>query len=191
MIAHHCVGVGVGLRRGPDSDRMPKPGTAVRASGTSLTGLFGVGPVIAAAIIGEVRDVSRFKNRPLRRLQRHRADRGLLRPALTHREALRSLKRQISDAAFACLRTDARRAAHGARRAARGRPGQGPGRAVGERLCSQRGRITPQKTGSSGKPLRGLATTLRPWTATRPAKPLDTKRHSIWAVGPLPATVRT
>ena len=37
--------------------------TAVRASGTSLTSLFGVGPVIAATIIGEVRDVSRFKNR--------------------------------------------------------------------------------------------------------------------------------
>jgi transposase len=37
--------------------------TAVRASGTSLTGLFGAGPVIAAAVIGEVRDVSRFKNR--------------------------------------------------------------------------------------------------------------------------------
>ncbi|TVY98944.1 IS110 family transposase [Trebonia kvetii] len=33
---------------------------AVRASGT---GLFGVGPVIAATIIGEIRDVSRFKNR--------------------------------------------------------------------------------------------------------------------------------
>ena len=37
--------------------------TAVRASGTSLTGLFGVGPVIAAAVIGEVRDVSRFRSR--------------------------------------------------------------------------------------------------------------------------------
>ncbi|MGH3206953.1 MAG: transposase [Trebonia sp.] len=36
---------------------------AVRASRTSLTGLFGVGPVIAAAVIGEVREVSRFKNR--------------------------------------------------------------------------------------------------------------------------------
>ena len=35
---------------------------AVRASGTSLTGLFGVGPVTAAVIIGEVRDTSRFKN---------------------------------------------------------------------------------------------------------------------------------
>ncbi len=55
--------------------------TAVRASGTSLTGLFGVGPVIAAAIIGEVRDVPFQEPRPLRGLQRHRADRGLLRPA--------------------------------------------------------------------------------------------------------------
>ena len=32
----------------------------VAASGTSLTGLFGAGPVIAAAVIGDVRDVSRF-----------------------------------------------------------------------------------------------------------------------------------
>ncbi len=31
--------------------------TAVQAAGTSLTGLFGVGPVIAAAVIGDVRDV--------------------------------------------------------------------------------------------------------------------------------------
>jgi transposase len=37
--------------------------TAVQASGTSLTGLFGVGPVIAAAVIGDVKDVSRFPSR--------------------------------------------------------------------------------------------------------------------------------
>ena len=36
---------------------------AVRAAGTSLTGLFGVGPVIAAAVIGDVRAVSRFASR--------------------------------------------------------------------------------------------------------------------------------
>ena len=36
---------------------------AVRAAGTSLTGLFGVGPVIAATVIGDVRDVSRFPSR--------------------------------------------------------------------------------------------------------------------------------
>jgi transposase len=128
--------------------------TAVRASGTSLTDLSGVGPVIAAAIIGEVRDVSRFTGRdrfaayngtaPIevspggrkaRRLSR-RGNRRLnhaihmaaitqvrqphskgrayfdkkLAEGKTRREALRSLKRQISDAAFARLRADARRA---------------------------------------------------------------------------------
>ena len=36
--------------------------TAVAAAGTSLTGLSGVGPVIAA-VIGDVRDVSRFPGR--------------------------------------------------------------------------------------------------------------------------------
>ena len=35
----------------------------MRATGTSLTGLFGVGPVIAATVIGGVRDVSRFPGR--------------------------------------------------------------------------------------------------------------------------------
>ena len=34
-----------------------------QAAGTSLTRLFGVGPVIAAAVIGDVRDVSRFGGR--------------------------------------------------------------------------------------------------------------------------------
>jgi transposase len=37
--------------------------TAVQAAGTSLTTLFGVGPVIAAAVIGDVKDVSRFPSR--------------------------------------------------------------------------------------------------------------------------------
>jgi hypothetical protein len=53
----------------------------------------------------------------------------------TPKEALRSLKRQISNAIFACLQADARRAAARAK---------GPGRAAGERLCRQRGRLTPQ-----------------------------------------------
>lgn len=35
----------------------------MQATGTSLTRLFGVGPVIAAAVIGDVRDVSRFGGR--------------------------------------------------------------------------------------------------------------------------------
>src|SRR5438094_3033027 len=40
-----------------------KAGAAVRASGTSLTGLVGVGPVVAAAVIGDVCHVSRVPSR--------------------------------------------------------------------------------------------------------------------------------
>jgi transposase len=40
-----------------------KLAVAVAAAGTSLTGLFGVGPVIAAAVIGDVREVARFPGR--------------------------------------------------------------------------------------------------------------------------------
>jgi transposase len=40
-----------------------KAAAAAGAAGTSLTGLFGAGPVIAAAVIGDVRHVSRFPNR--------------------------------------------------------------------------------------------------------------------------------
>jgi len=36
---------------------------AVRASGTTLTSLFGVGPIVAATVIGEARDVARFADR--------------------------------------------------------------------------------------------------------------------------------
>jgi transposase len=40
-----------------------KLAVAVAAAGTSLTGLYGVGPVVAAVVIGDVRDVSRFPGR--------------------------------------------------------------------------------------------------------------------------------
>jgi transposase len=129
--------------------------TAVKASGTSLTRLFGVGPVTAATVIGEVRDVSRFKDRDrfaayngtapievssgqrkVNRLSRrgnrrinhaihmaavtrvrqpHSEGRAYydkkLAEGKTRKEALRALKRQVSDAVFARLRADARRAA--------------------------------------------------------------------------------
>ena len=119
--------------------------------------------------------------RPLRRLQRHRPDRGVLGrtaqgvPALaarqpppqprhphgrrhpdplrhspgrayydrkiaegnTGKEALRALKRRISDALYIRLR---RRRRRGLRRV----DVDGPGRATGERLCRQRGRLTPR-----------------------------------------------
>ena len=139
-----------------------KAATAARAAGTSLTGLFGVGPVIAAAVIGDVRHVSRFPSRdhfaaydgtaPIevssgphkiyrlsrrgnRRLNhaihmaavtqiRHRHSEGRayydkkLAEGKTRKEALRALKRQVSDAIYACLQADARRA---------GDPGGQPG----------------------------------------------------------------
>ena len=44
-------------------DTRKKLAIAVRAAGTSLTGMFGVGPVTAAAVIGDVRQVSRFPGR--------------------------------------------------------------------------------------------------------------------------------
>jgi transposase len=129
--------------------------SAVRASGTSLTSLFGVGPVTAATVIGEVRDVSRIKTRDrfaayngtapievssggrkVHRLSRRgnrRASHAIHMAAVTQirqkhsegrayfdkklaegkprKEALRALKRQVSDAVFACLRADAHRPA--------------------------------------------------------------------------------
>ena len=132
-----------------------KLAAAVAADGTSLTGLFGVGPVIAAAVIGDVRTVSRFPSRghfaaydgtaPIevssggrkvyrlsrrgnRRLNhaihmaavtqiRHPGSEGRayfdkkLAAGKTRKEALRALKRRISDAIYARLQADARRAA--------------------------------------------------------------------------------
>jgi hypothetical protein len=131
-----------------------KLAAAVAATGTSLTRLFGVGPVIAAAVIGDVRDVSRFPNRDhfaacdgtapievssgprkIYRLSRrgnrrhghaihmaavtqihHRHSDGRayydkkLAEGKTPKQALRALKRQVSNAIFACLQADAARA---------------------------------------------------------------------------------
>jgi transposase len=128
---------------------------AVRASATTLTEVFGVGPIVAATVIGEVRDVSRFADRdhfaacngtaPIevssgrrkiyrlsrrgnRRLHhvihmaavtqishRHSPGRAYYQRKLTEgktpKEALRSLKRRLSDVIFAQLQADARRAA--------------------------------------------------------------------------------
>jgi transposase len=44
-------------------DAKKKLTAAVRASGTTLTKVFGVGPVVAATVVGDVRDVSRFPDR--------------------------------------------------------------------------------------------------------------------------------
>jgi hypothetical protein len=78
----------------------------------------------------------------------------------TPKEALRALKRQVSDAIYTALQADARKTA--------GQPGE-PGRATGERLCSQRGRLTPPGAGSSGKPLPDPSPAYDP--AATPADP--------------------
>jgi transposase len=126
-----------------------------------------VGPVIAAAVIGDVRHVTRFPGRdhfascngtaPIevssggrkiwrlsrrgnRRLNhaihmaavtqiryRHSPGRAYydkkLAEGKTGKEALRCLKRQISDAIFACLQADAKRAAAAAAKSPGGQPG--------------------------------------------------------------------
>jgi hypothetical protein len=116
--------------------------------------------------------------RPLRRMQRHRADRGVLRPAqgspaVAAREPADQprhphgrghpgqppaqrrprLLRQETGRGQDPQRGPARAEAAGqrrrvrpspGRRTARRSPGRGPGRATGERLCNQRGRLTPQ-----------------------------------------------
>jgi len=157
-----------------------KLAATVRASGTSLTGLFGVGPVIAGLVIGDVPDVTRFPGRSHfaacngtapaevssggrkvyrlslrgnRRLNhaihmaaitqiRHEHSDGhayyqrKLAEGKTHKEALRCLKRRISDAIYAQLRADARKAGPG------GQPGNDTGSSVtgshpGHRLFGQ------------------------------------------------------
>jgi transposase len=127
---------------------------AVQATGTSLTEMFGVGPFIAATVIGEAGDVSRFASRdafasyngtaPMevssgkrtvhrlslrgnRRLNHaahmtavtqvrypHSQGRAYFDKKVaegkTAKEALRALKRQVSDAFYKHLKADAARA---------------------------------------------------------------------------------
>jgi transposase len=140
-------------------DTKKKLDVAVRASGTTLTSIFGVGPVVAATVIGAAGDVTRFPDRdhfaacngtaPIevssgsrkvyrlsrrgnRRLNhvihmaavtqiryRHSDGRAYYERKLaegkTPKEALRALKRRVSDAIFARLQADARQGAAGPR----------------------------------------------------------------------------
>jgi hypothetical protein len=189
-----------------------KLAAAVKASGTTLTQVFGVGPVIASTITGDIADVSRFPgrdhfasyngtapagvssgNRKARRLSlrgnrrinhaihmaaitwiRHQHSDGRtcyekkLAEGKTHKEALRSLKRKISDAIYARLLADARRA--GQQPARRAREGN-----RGTTLTPARPAHTPN-AGSSDKPLPDPATTIRP--GTRAATPSLSKPTS-------------
>ena len=198
------------------------------ASKTTLTEVFGVGPIVAATVIGDVGDVSRFPSRdhfaayngtaPIevssggrrkvfrlsrrgnRRLNhaihmaavtqiRHRHSEGRayydrkLAEGHSGKEAIRALKRRISDAIYARLRHDADQTP---------RDRGGPGRAPGERLCRQRGRLTPRTPAlrPSHSRTRHHPTTDRHPIALRarrrhhhqlPEEPLDNKEDSIGA----------
>jgi transposase len=184
-----------------------KLAAAVRASHTSLTDIFGVGPVVAGTIIGDIGDVSRFPgpdhfaayngtapvevssgNRKVHRLSlrgNRRINHAIHMAAITqlrykhspgrayydkktsegktHKDALRSLKRRISDAIFARLQADAHQAA-----AARA---NGPGGQPGNDSDSSAASSHPERQ-LFGQATPGPATTLRPTTPARtPPKP--------------------
>ncbi len=174
-----------------------KLAAAVRASGTTVTEVFGVGPVNAGTIIGDVIDVNRFPTRDhfaayngtaptevssggrkvyrlsLRGNRRvnhaihmaavtqirhsHSGGRAYYEKKIaegkTHKEALRCLKRKISDAIYARLRADARMAAKPAGEGPEGQSGNGSGSSAAGSHPERRlfGQATP-----------GPATTLRP-----------------------------
>ena len=148
---------------------------AVAASGTSLTDIFGIGPIVAAMIIGHTRDVTRFASRDrfaaycgtapvafesggrsVHRLSlrgnrqlnhamhiiavtqiahRHSPGRGFydrkIAESKTPKEALRALKRRISDVVFAQLRAEITR--------------RGPGGHAGATDMSSAAGLTPQQ----------------------------------------------
>jgi transposase len=183
-----------------------KLAAAVRASRTTLTQIFGVGPVIAGTVIGDTGDISRFASRdhfaayngtaPIevssggrityrlslrgnRRVShaihmaavtqirnRHSDGRTYydckIAEGKTHKEALRSLKRRISNAIYARLQADARQAAAVSAKGPGGQPGNdsdssAAGSHPGRQLFGQ---ATP-----------GPATSLRPATRHKPARP--------------------
>jgi transposase len=201
-----------------------KLAAAVRASGTSLTGLFGAGPVIAGTVIGDARQVFRFPDRghfaswngtaPAgvssgdrkkacrlslrgnRRVNhaihmaaisqiRHKRSDGRafyekkVAEGKTHKEALRALKRRISDAIYAALVADARQATAACPEGPGGQPGNhSASRAAGSHPAHRHfGQATP-----------GLATTLRPGVTAGRAPSLPNRAHQRPAGRPAAAS---
>jgi len=195
-------------------DTRKKLAAAVRASGTTLAEIFGVGPVIAGTVIGDIGDVSRFPgrdrfaayngtapievssgNRKIYRLSlrgnrrinhaihmaavtqiRHRHSDGRVyydkkvAEGKTHKEALRCLKRRISDAIYARVQADARRAASTPADA-------GPGGQAGNDSDSSAAGSHPERQ-LFGQATPGPGTTLRPASPRRrttPPKPASKK----------------
>ncbi len=175
---------------------------AVRASGTTVTEVFGVGPVIAGTVIGDTGDISRFASRghfaayngtaPVevssgaRKIYRlslrgnRRMNHAIHMAAITQirhahsdgrayydkkiaegktsKEALRCLKRRISDAIYARLRADARKTVTAI--------SAGPGGQTGNGSDSSAASSHPARQ-LFGQATPGPATTLRPRTPAR------------------------
>jgi transposase len=188
-------------------DTKKKLAAAVRASGTSLTEVFGFGPVNTGTVIGDVTDVTRFPsrdhfascngtapvevssgNRKIYRLSlrgNRRINHALHMAAITqirrahsdgrayyerkiaegktHKEALRCLKRRISDAVFARLQADARQATATA-------AAKGPGGQPGNDSDSSAAGLHPEHR-LFGQATPEPATTLRPATQPREPRP--------------------
>ena len=184
---------------------------AVRASGTTLTEIFGVGPVIAAVVIGETGDgvrfagrdrfatcngtapagvssghrkVHRLSRRGNRRLnhavhmaavtqvsQRHSEGRAYygkkVAEGKTAKEALRALKRQVSDAIYKRLKAGAARAV----------TASGPGGHPGNDSVASAAGSHPERR-LFGQATPGPALTLRspPHDSARKAAPRTTKK---------------
>jgi len=191
------------------SQTKKKLAAAVKASGTTLTEIFGVGPVIAAITLAEVQDVSRFSGRDhfaayngtapievssgkrkVHRLSRRgnrRLNHAVHMAAITQirhlhsegrayydkklaegkssKEALRALKRRISDALYRHLRADARRAAATSASALTG-PGGQPGN---DCVASAAGLHPADRL--FGKATPGPELTLRPGSRAEPKNP--------------------
>jgi hypothetical protein len=195
-------------RRRPDLANEPvknKLAATVKASGTTLTEVFGVGPVIAGTVIGDVQNISRFASRhhfaayngtaPVevssgdrkthrlslrgnRRINhaihmaaitqirnRHSEGRAYydkrVAEGKTHKEALRALKRRISDAIYARLLADARP--------------EGPGGQPGNGSVSSAAGSHPERR-LFGQATPGPTATLRPTAAPgapSPSKPIS------------------
>jgi transposase len=195
------------------SESRKKLAVVVKASGTTLTGIFGVGPVIAATIIGDVGEVSRFTSRDrfaacngtapagvssgdrktcrLSRRGNRRINHAIHMAAITQirqrhsdgrayydrkvaegktcKEALRSLKRRISNVIFARLQADARQAAAASATGPGGQPGNDSDASAAGSHPEHRhfGQATPEP-----------GTTLRPaipHRGTVPSKPASRK----------------
>jgi transposase len=191
-----------------------KLAAAVRASGTSLTDIFGAGPVIAGTVIGDIASISRFATRnhfaayngtaPVevssggrityrlslrgnRRINHaihmaaitqirypHSGGRAYydrkVAEGKTRKEALRSLKRRISNAIYARLQADARQAAV--------TDAMGPGGQSGNDSVSSAAGSHPGHQ-LFGQATPGPATSLRPPTRPKPApSPKATSRKT-------------